>query len=134
MQREYDNILTKDVPQFPILRGESVSESGEFSGATAVVCTPEDLQQDWSADTIVVLADELEVFFNDNPKALADLFNQVRVVIAEFGESIGQFATIATENSAIGIVGVKDATHGLENGMHLRIEATENQADIFFID
>jgi phosphohistidine swiveling domain-containing protein len=126
--------MKKDVPQFPILRGESVSESGEYSGTTAIVCTPADLHQEWSADMIVVLEDDLESFFNENPKALADLFSQVRVVIAEFGESIGQFATIATEHSAIGIVGVKDATHVLENGMHIRIEATENQADIYFID
>jgi len=124
----------KDVPQFPILRGESVSESGEFSGTAAIVCTPEDLDQDWSTDTIVVLEDDLEPFFNENPKVLADLFKQVRVVIAEFGESIGQFAAIATEHSAFGIVAVKDATSVLENGMHIRIEATENQADIFFID
>jgi phosphohistidine swiveling domain-containing protein len=124
----------KEIPQFPILRGESVSESGEFSGTTAVVYSPKELQQDWDDDTIVVLADDLESFFSENPKALVDLFNRVRVVIAEFGESIGQFATIATEQSAIGVVAVRDATHVLENGMHIRIEATENQADIFFID
>lgn len=124
----------KNVPHFPILRGVSVSESGEFSGTAAVVCNPEDLDQEWGADTIVVLEDDLETFFNENPNVLAGLFNQVRVVIAEFGESIGQFATIATEHSAIGIVAVKDATHVLEDGMHIRIEASENQADIFFID
>jgi phosphohistidine swiveling domain-containing protein len=124
----------KEIPQFPILRGESVSESGEFSGTAALVCSPKELQQDWSDDTIVVLADDLEPFFSENPNALVDLFRRVRVVIAEFGESIGQFATIATEQSAIGIIAVRDATHVLENGMHIRIEATENQADIFFID
>lgn len=122
------------MPQFPILRGESVSESGEFSGTAILVCSPEDLNREWTADAIVVIEDDLESYFNDNPKALADLFSQVRVVIAEFGESIGQFATIATEHSAFGIVGVKDATNVLENGMHIRIEATENQADIYFID
>ena len=124
----------KDMPHFPILRGESVSESGEFSGTAAVVCSPEELEQEWIEDAIVVLEDDLEVFFNENPEVLADLFSQVRVVIAEFGESIGQFATIATEHAAMGIVGVKDATHVLENGMHIRVEAKENQADIFFID
>jgi phosphohistidine swiveling domain-containing protein len=123
-----------DIPQFPILRGESVSESGEFSGTVRLVCTPEDLNRAWAADDIVVLEIDLESFFDENPKALADLFNTVRVVIAEFGESLGQFATTATEHTAIGVVGVKDATHVLEDGMHIRLEATENQCDIFFID
>ncbi|TFG26618.1 hypothetical protein EU527_19525 [Candidatus Thorarchaeota archaeon] len=123
-----------EIPQFPILRGESVSESGVFSGTVFLVCTKEDLNQEWSSDAIVVLDDDLESYFNENPKALADLFNQVRVVIAEFGESIGQFATIATENAAIGVVGIRDAADVLETGMHLRIEATENQCEIFFID
>jgi len=121
-------------PQFPILRGESVSESGIYTGTAYLVCTREDLIQEWPDDAIVVLDDMLEDFFNENPKVLADIFNQVRVVIAEFGESIGQFATTATEYSAIGVVGIKDAADVLETGMHLRIEATENQCDIFFID
>jgi phosphohistidine swiveling domain-containing protein len=123
-----------DTPQFPILRGESVSESGEFSGCARLVCKPEDLNRDWAADDIAVLAGTLESFFRDNPKALADLFSIIRAVISEFGESVGQFATIAIENTGIGIVGVKDATHVLEDGMHIRLEATENQCDIFFID
>lgn len=123
-----------DIPHFPILRGESVSESGEFSGTTRLVCTPEDLNREWAADDIAVLEDDLESFFDENPKALTDLFNVVRVVIAEFGESVGSFATIAIEHTAIGIVGVKDATHVLEDGMHIRLEATENQCDIYFID
>jgi len=124
----------EDAHHFPILRGESVSESGEFSGTARLVCKSEDLNRDWAADDIVVLSNDLEIFFNENPKALTDLFNTVRVVIAEFGESLGQFATTATEYSAIGVVGVIDATHVLEDGMHLRLEATENQCDIYFID
>ena len=123
-----------DTPQFPILRGESVSESGEFSGCARIVTTSEELEREWAADDIVVLEDDLESFFNENPKALTDLFSVVRAVIAEFGESVGQFATTAIEHTAIGIVGVKDATHVLEDGMHIRLEATENQCDIFFID
>jgi hypothetical protein len=123
-----------DIPQFPILRGESVSESGEFSGTARLIKNPEDLNRDWAADDIAVLEDDLEPFFDENPKALADLFNTVRVVIAEFGESLGHFATTATEHTAIGVVAVKDATHVLEDGMHIRLEATENQCDIFFID
>jgi len=123
-----------NMPQFPILRGESVSESGEFSGTVILIKTPEDLNREWTADDIAVLESDLESFFDENPKALADLFNSVRVVVAEFGESLGQFATFATEYTAIGVVGVIDATHVLEDGMHIRIEATENQCDIFFID
>jgi len=99
-----------------------------------LVRSPEDLEHEWAADDIVVLDSALEEFFNENPKALADLFNNVRVVIAEFGESLGYFATTATEHTAIGVVGVKDASHVLEDGMHVRLEATENQCDIFFID
>jgi phosphohistidine swiveling domain-containing protein len=124
----------EDASHFPILRGESVSESGEFSGTARLVCKPEDLDREWAADDIIVLGDDLESFFTENPKALADLFKTVSVVIAEFGESLGLFATIATEHTAIGVVSVRDATHVLENGMHIRLEATENQCDIFFID
>jgi len=121
-------------PTFPILRGESVSESGEFSGCARLVTKPEDLDREWAADDIVVLEASLESYFNKNPKALYDLFSVVRVVIAEFGESLGQFATIAIENTAIGVVGIPDATHVLEDGMHIRLEATENLCDIYFID
>jgi len=124
----------EDVPHFPILRGESVSESGEFSGTARLVCKPEDLDREWAADNIIILANDLQSFFIENPKALADLFKTVSVVVAEFGESLGLFATIATEHTAIGVVNVIDATHVLEEGMHIRLEATENQCDIFFID
>lgn len=123
-----------DAPQFPILRGESVSESGVFSGTVYIVQNQDDLNRAWSSDAIVVLDDELEEYFDNNPKALANLFSQVRVVIAEFGESIGQFAIFAAENSAIGVVGIRDAADVLETGMHIRVEASENQGDIFFID
>ena len=122
------------MPQFPILRGESVSESGEFSGTVRLIHTPEELNREWAADDIAVLAEDMETFFDENPKALADLFNSVRAVLAEFGESLGQFPTFATEHTAIGVVGLQDAFHVLEDGMHIRLEATENQCDIFFID
>ena len=124
----------EDTSHFPILRGESISESGEFSGTARLICKPEDLDCEWAADDIIVLGNDLESFFNENPKALGDLFKTVSVVIAEFGESLGLFATTATEHTAIGVVGVLDATHVLENGMHIRLEASENQCDIFFID
>lgn len=123
-----------DVPVFPILRGESVSESGEFSGRAVIVCEPEELQREWAADSIVILHESLESHFNDNPAALDSLFEEVTAVIAEFGESISQFAMYATQHSAIAVVKVSDATHVLEDDMHIRVEAIENQGDVFFID
>lgn len=111
-----------------------MSESGIFSGTAYVVCTQEDLKRDWNPDEIVVLDDMLEQFFDENPEVLSDIFNKVKVVIAEFGESIGQFATTAAEHSAIGVVGIRDAADVIETGMHLSVEAIENQCDIFFID
>ncbi len=111
-----------------------MSESGEVSGTVRLVEEPNDLDHEWDADDIVVLSHNLEQFFEDNPKALADLFKNVHAVLAEFGESLGIFATLATEHTAIGVVGLRDAIHVLEDGMHIRIEASENQCDIFFID
>ena len=124
----------KDTPTFPILRGESVSEAGEFSGRVVVVCTPDDLEREWAADSIPVLHRDLESYFNENTAAMDRLFEEVTAVIAEFGESISQFATFATQHSAIAVVKVNDATHVLEENMHIRIEAVENQGDVFFID
>jgi hypothetical protein len=48
---------------FPILRGESVSEAGEFSGKVVIVCKPEELERKWDADSIPVLHHDLESFF-----------------------------------------------------------------------
>ncbi|MFX1561515.1 MAG: hypothetical protein ACFFBL_13070 [Promethearchaeota archaeon] len=124
----------KDTPIFPILRGESVSEAGEFSGRVVIICKPEDLEREWVANSIPVLHCDLEAYFNENPAAMDDLFKEVTAVIAEFGESISQFATYATQHGAIAIVKVNDATYVLEDDMHIRVEAIENQGDIFFID
>ncbi len=124
----------KDTPTFPILRGESVSEAGEFSGRVMIIYKPEDLERVWDADSIPVLHADLESFFIKHPDSLNRLFEEVTAVLAEFGESISQFATIATEYNAIAIVKVNDATNVLENDMRIRIEATENQGDVFFID
>jgi phosphohistidine swiveling domain-containing protein len=124
----------KETPNFPILRGESVSEAGEFSGRVVIVCKPEDLERAWAADSIPVLHADLESFFNKHPDSLNRLFEEVTAVLAEFGESISQFATFATENNAIAIIKVNDATNVLEDDMHIRIEAIENQGDVFFID
>ena len=123
-----------ETPTFPILRGESVSEAGEFSGRVVIICKLEDLERVWDADSIPVLHADLESFFNKHPDSLNRLFEEVTAVLAEFGESISQFATIATEYNAIAIVKVNDATNVLENDMRIRIEATENQGDVFFID
>ena len=124
----------EDTPYFPILRGESVSEAGVFSGKVLIVCNPEELEREWTSDLIPVLHNDLESYFNDNPEAIDRLFNEVTTVLAEFGESISQFATSATQHGAIAVVKVNDATHVLENDMHIRVEASENQGDVFFID
>lgn len=128
--------MNKDeaTPQFPILRGESVSEAGEFSGRVVIVCDPKDLEREWAADSIPVLHHDLESYFTDNPAILDKLFQEVSVVLAEFGESISQFAAYATQHGAIAVVKLTDAIYVLENDMHIRVEAVENQGDIFFID
>jgi phosphohistidine swiveling domain-containing protein len=119
---------------FPILRGESVSEAGEFSGKVVIICKPEELEREWALDSIPVLHNDLEIYFNGNPASMDRLFEEVTAVLAEFGESISQFATYATQHGAIAVVKVSDATHVLENDMHIRVEADENQGDVFFID
>jgi hypothetical protein len=124
----------KSEPYFPILRGESVSEAGEFSGKVVIICEPKDLEREWAADSIPVLHEDLESYFNENSASLDRLFEEVTAVLAEFGESISQFATFATQHGAIAVVKVNDATHVLEEDMHIRIEAVENQGDVFFID
>lgn len=124
----------KDAPVFPILRGESVSEAGEFSGRVVIICEPDDLQREWTSDLIPVLHHDLESYFYDHPAALDQLFKDAKAVVAEFGEAISQFAAHATQHGAIALVKVVDATYVLENDMHIRIKAAENQGDIFFID
>lgn len=123
-----------DAPVFPILRGESVSEAGEFSGRVIIICEPRDLDREWAADSIPVLHHELEPYFNENPAAMDKLLKEATAVIAEFGESIGQLAVYATQHGTIAIVKVNDATYVLEDDMHIRVKAAENQGDVFFID
>ncbi|MFW9975149.1 MAG: hypothetical protein ACFFDQ_07795 [Candidatus Thorarchaeota archaeon] len=125
---------SKDASVFPILRGESVSEAGEFSGRAVLVCNPKEIERDWTSDSIPVLHHDLESYFNENPSSMKQLFEKVTAIIAEFGEAIGLFATYATQHGNIAIVKVADATHVLENDMHIRVEAAENQGDVFFID
>lgn len=123
-----------DAPLFPILRGESVGENGDFNGIVYIVCTPEDLDRDWASNEIAVLDTSLEDFLRANPEVLDRLFEKVSAVITEFGEPIGDLSTSAFEREAICIVKVRDAHHVLENGMHVRVNASENQGDVFFID
>lgn len=124
----------KDTPVFPILRGESVSEAGEFTGKVAIICTSDELDREWTTDSIPVLHHDLEDYFNKDPAAMDGLFDKVSAVLAEFGESISQFAAHATQHGIIAIVKLIDATYVLEDDMHIRVEAAENQGDIFFID
>ncbi len=123
-----------DAPLFPILRGESVGESGEFSGRVFIICEPGDLDREWSSDEIGVLDSRLKEFIHDNPGALDRLFQNVSAVLSEFGEPIGFFSSSAYEREAICVVKVADASHVLENEMHIRVTASENQGDVFFID
>ncbi|MFW9809336.1 MAG: hypothetical protein ACFFE6_08150 [Candidatus Thorarchaeota archaeon] len=124
----------EETPIFPILRGESVSESGEFSGRAVIICEPDDLTRDWAEDSIAILHKDLELYFTENPAALDSLFKVVTAVLAEFGESISPFASYATQHGAIAVIKVGDATHVLEDDMHIRVEAIENQGDVYFID
>ncbi|MFW9806773.1 MAG: hypothetical protein ACFFFK_08600 [Candidatus Thorarchaeota archaeon] len=123
-----------ETPIFPILRGESVSEAGEFSGKVVIICKPEDLEREWTSGSIAVLHEDLETYFTEDPDAMDNLFQNVSAVLAEFGESISQFAAHATQHGIIVIVKVRDATYVLEDEMHIRVKASENQGDVFFID
>ncbi|MFQ5831726.1 MAG: hypothetical protein ACE5H4_03395 [Candidatus Thorarchaeota archaeon] len=129
-----EKLSPDEIPLFPILRGESVGQDGEFSGHVFIVRRPEDTDREWASDDIAVLDSETESFFNENPGALDKLFQNVSAVLSEFGEAMGQFSSIAYEREAICVVKVPDASHVLENGMHIRVTATENQGDIYFID
>ena len=119
---------------FPILRGDSVGEPGEFSGFVYIVKTPEDLKREWSTDSIAVLKEELVDHFRENPGDMDALFEDVSAVIAEFGEPISDLAAVAYAREAICIVKVADATFVLEDKMHIRVVCTENTGEVFFID
>ena len=72
--------------------------------------------------------------FMKNPGDLDGLFSKVSAVLAEFGEAISEFAAIAYEREAIGVIKITDACHVLEDNMHIRVVAFENVGEIFFID
>ncbi len=123
-----------EVHIFPILKGESVGEDGEFSGHVVIIETPEDLNREWRTDDIAVLSKSVEDFFAQNPGSYNIVFSECTAVLAEFGESIGDFASIAYSTGSIGIIKVRDAVRVLENDMHIRVLAHENLGEIFFID
>jgi phosphohistidine swiveling domain-containing protein len=119
---------------FPILRGDSVGEHGEFSGYVHIVESPEELKKEWPTDAIVVLKQELVGHFKEAPGDMDELFAKVSAVIAEFGEPISDLASVAYAREAICVVKVDDATFVLEDGMHIRVVCTENTGEVFFID
>ncbi len=123
-----------ELPVFPILRGESVGEAGEFSGQVVLVRNPEEIKREWRSDSIPILHLDLEEYFINNPGDLDNLMTNVSAVLAEFGDSVSEFAAAAYHREAIAVVKVTDACHVLEDGMHIRIFAHENTGDVFFID
>ncbi|NWF96603.1 MAG: hypothetical protein HXY34_10730 [Candidatus Thorarchaeota archaeon] len=121
-------------PLFPILRGESVGHHGEFTGYAVIVKSPTQLRREWRADHIAVLDSALKTYLSENPNEMECLFAAVSAVLSEFGESIGDSAAMAYVNECIYIVKVSDASHVLEDGMHIRVVAHENLGEVFFID
>ena len=125
---------TGEIPVFPILRGESVGEAGELTGYAVLVERVEDLQREWKSDAIAILHHDLEQHFVKNPGDLDRLMSSISAILAEFGDSVSEFAAVAYHRETIAIVKVSDACHVLEDGMHIRIFANENTGDVFFID
>ncbi len=125
---------SKKKPDFPILRGESVGESGEFSGKVVMVSTVEELHQNWESDAVVALHHDLEMHFKENPGDLDNLFKEVSAVLAEFGGPVSEISSLAHTREIIAIVKIPDACYVLENDMHVRVIAYENSGEIFFID
>jgi hypothetical protein len=128
---ELDN---SEVPTFPILRGESVGEAGDFSGKAVIVLEQSDLDREWTSRDIAILHHDLDQHFIEHPGDLDTLMSKVSVIIAEFGDSVSDLAATAYHRETIAIVKVIDACHVLENEMHIRVVATENKGDVFFID
>ena len=95
---------------------------------------PGQIKREWSKDSIAVLHLGLEQHFIDNPGDLDNLMSEVSAVLAEFGDSVSEFAAVAYHHETVAVVKVADACHVLEEGMHIRIFASENIGDIFFID
>jgi len=126
--------LTVENPFFPILKGESVGESGVITGYAVLIRNPEDLKREWGTNDIAILKAEMESHFDSNPGDIDMVFQNVSAVIAEFGEPIGEFASIAHVREAICLVKALDAAFVLEDGMHITVSASENLGEIYFID
>ncbi len=126
--KENDTVL------FPILKGESVGEDGEFSGTVVIILEIEQLSRQWKSDNVAILSDDLNHYLKENPKILHELFEQCGAVLAEFGDPISEFSASAHTQEAIALIRVFDATNVLENGMHIRIIAHENEGNVYFID
>lgn len=133
MSRE-DGNQHDEVPVFPILRGESVGEAGEFTGHVVLINSPEQLKREWKSDDIAVLHKDLEQHFIEQPAELDLVMSHVSAVLAEFGDSVSELAATAYHRMTIALVKVNDAFHVLEENMHIRVYAFENQGDVFFID
>lgn len=121
-------------PLFPILKGESVGVSGEFSGRVVIVNSPDEIHREWAVDDIPVINDNLVSHFESNPGDLDELLSHVSAVISETGESVGSMASIAFIREILCIVKVPDACFVLENDMRIRITAHESDGNIFFIE
>ncbi|MHA1247700.1 MAG: hypothetical protein ACTSPE_10265 [Candidatus Thorarchaeota archaeon] len=119
---------------FPILKGESVGASGEFSGRAVLIMKPEDLEREWAPDEIPVIKKDMEEYFKECPGAIDELFSQVSAVISEAGESVGECAAIAFIREVLCLVKVRDACFVLENDMRIRITASENVGEVFFVE
>ena len=126
--------MTDEKKYFPILKGESVGEPGEFSGYAIIIETPEELNRDWRRNEIVILKLEMEQYFNAHPEEIDHLFEKASAVVAEFGEAIGEFASYAQARAAICLVKTADASFVLEDEMHITVRASENLGEIYFID
>ena len=126
--------MTGEKKYFPILKGESVGVPGEFSGYAIIIERPEDLKREWSNTEIAVLKSDLDQYFKQHPGEIDHLFEKVPVVIAEFGEAIGDFASFAQARDAICLVKTPDASYVLEDKMHITVTASENLGEIYFID
>ena len=126
--------MTGEKKYFPILKGESVGESGEFNGYAIIISTPDDLKREWSNNEIAILKSDMEQYFNEHPREIDHLFEKISAVVAEFGESIGDFASFAQARAAICLVKSTDASFVLEDKMHITIAASENLGEIYFID
>jgi len=119
---------------FPILKGNNVGRNGMTTGRVVITTKPEQLERQWVADEIAVLASNLSSHFRNCPGDVDNLLSQVGAVLAEFGSPISEFAACGYARGAIAAVKVEDASEVLENGMEIRIVARENLAEVFFVD